>query len=123
MIIIHNSLLCEIIRLLRRPVQAAAAPPRRATNSRRLTAFPKSGITPNFDFQLSYQNRKVRAAKWGSKKILRRRATSIQNTVMDENRGIVDLPGLGRLQRTYMLSASSETAPMPKTRTTTAIGS
>jgi hypothetical protein len=35
-------------------------------NSRSLTAFPKSGITPNLTFNSGSQNRKVRAAKWGN---------------------------------------------------------
>ena len=35
-------------------------------NSRRLTAFPKSAITPNLTSNSGYQNRKLRPAKWGA---------------------------------------------------------
>jgi hypothetical protein len=35
-------------------------------SSRRLTAFPKSGTTPNLTFNSGSKNRKVRAAKWGA---------------------------------------------------------
>ena len=46
-------------------VQTVAAPPRRATNSL-VSLPPKCGITPNLTSNSGYQNRKVRAAKWGA---------------------------------------------------------
>ena len=50
---------------LRRPVQTVAAPPRRATNSRRLIA-PQVRHHAKFDFQLGLSKQKSASSEMGS---------------------------------------------------------